>query len=206
MDPATIIGTTSAILSFVQFAGNIIKTAVELHSNEANATEVIKAFDESVADFKTRLAVLKTRTSQAGNNNNYNNSVTADDAWINLLTCSSECEKLGERISGLLEKCKTNGKASRPTLRERLRLYATHKRNVPETAESSRANIIRASVMTVWRSDEIDCLRGQWSQCIAAFNAACTRYGSPTALKYENTAIQILIRKLGSSHVNTLIT
>ncbi|KAK2606782.1 hypothetical protein N8I77_005510 [Diaporthe amygdali] len=40
MDPATIIGTASAVLSFAQFAGKIIKTGSELHSKRTNATEI----------------------------------------------------------------------------------------------------------------------------------------------------------------------
>lgn len=183
MDPATIIGTTSAILSFVQFSGKIIKTGVELHSKKANATEINKTFEESVTEFETRLAVLKASTSHRGNNNNYNISPTADDAWDNLLKCSSECENLGKRISALLGKCKVNSKTPRPSLRERLGISATHKASVPKTAECSLMEGIRASVITVWTSIEVESLRDHWSQCIAAFNAACTRYGSLIAFE-----------------------
>ncbi|KAG6353435.1 hypothetical protein INS49_005616 [Diaporthe citri] len=56
MDPATIIGTTSAILSFIQFAGKIIETGVELHFKKANATEFNKTLEESVKEFEKRVA------------------------------------------------------------------------------------------------------------------------------------------------------
>lgn len=183
MDPAIIIGTTSAILSLVQFSGKIIKTGMELHSKQANATEINKTFEESVAEFETRLAVLKATTSHQGNNNNDNNSSTADDALKNLLKCRNECENLGKRILALLGKCKANSKTSRPSFRERLGLSATHKTNVPETAKCSLTEVIRASVITVWTSTEVESLRDHWSQCIAAFNAACTRYGSLIAFE-----------------------
>lgn len=177
MDPATIIGTTSAVLSFVHFSGKIIKTGVELHSKKANATETNKTFEESVTEFETRVAGLKASTSHAGNYNNYNSSPTADDAWNNLLNCSSECENLGKRISALLGKCKANSKTSRSSLRERLGLSAGRQTNVAKRAECSLTEVIRASVITVWTITEVESLRNHWSQCIASFNAACTRYG-----------------------------
>lgn len=208
MDPATIIGATSAILSFVHFAGKIIKTGVELHSTKAHATEINKTFEESVTEFETRIALLKTRTSHARNNNSYNNSPTADDAWNNLLNCSRGCENLGERLLVLLGKCKANNKNSRPSFSERLGLFATHKTNVSKPAGCRITEVIRASVITVWTSGEIESLRDQWSQCITAFNAACTRYESfiaPEICKYCYSGIHMKIRFESCQHFDCLV-
>lgn len=206
MDPATIIGTTSAVLSFVQFAGKIIKTGAELHSKKTNATEINESFEESVTDFKERVAVLKTETSHASISHD-NNSLRTDDVWNDLLRCSNTCEKLGRRILGLLAKCKAKTKPPRVGIRERLniKLSATHKADGSPRAELSLTEVMRASVVTVWTSDETESLRGQWSQCIAAFNAACARYRLLNFPEILKLAINSLTYNLGSSRPSASI-
>lgn len=185
MDPAaTIIGTTSAILSFVQFTGKVISVAYKIHTSAEGATDENRSLEEAVTDFQHRLEDLPSvsevsysASPQAGL------SSANTKAEKSLLRTARECETLGNKILDVLTKTKAKAdqvdEKQSKSLRHALK-RCFRKDGTGDFAESSsRPSFVegmRASIQTVWKKDEIDALRQQWEGCVVRFNMDLQRY------------------------------
>jgi hypothetical protein len=111
VDPFTIIGTTSAVLSFAQFAGNVVSTAYGLYSSSSESTEENAGIEDVTRKMTTLLDDLqaqvdsKSQSSQEGS----------------IVHLAAHCRSLGEKIISLLKKTKTKKTKKTHSLRECIR-------------------------------------------------------------------------------------
>lgn len=174
MDPATIIGTTSAILSFVQFTGKVISVAYKIHDSADGAIDENRSLEEAVTEVQNRLEKLQPN-GQVSSTNAQLGTAASTNADTGLLRTAHECEMLGNEILRLLNK--TKAKYSQAD-REPLSLRRAWKRFRKDTADdltrtSSKPTFIegiRAGIQTVWQKDNIDSLRRQWEGCVVRLN------------------------------------
>lgn len=180
MDPATIIGTASAVLSFVQFTGKIISTALEIRENAGQVTKSNQNLDATVNEFNSRLAKLKSQTPALSKSSS-GVSAVEDDAQASLLLSSSKCEDLGNKIQNLLKEISTKKKdplkpsAKKPTSQE-------HPNGTPENgpaalpAKASLSQVFKATFKSLWLEKDVKSLREEWETCLKQFNADFMRY------------------------------
>lgn len=176
MDPATIIGTASAILSFVQFTGTIISTGIKIRNAASGAIEENQSFKGVLSDFEDRLHELQFKTDNLAANPGSNN-----DAEESLLQASKGCQELGSRIREALDKttAKVANEGERHSVRRRISKIISRRpdKDAPQLSSNpTLAEVIRASIQTVWKREEIDRLRDQWETCMVQFNLARSRY------------------------------
>lgn len=95
-DPFTIIGTTSAVITFAQFAGNIISTAYSLYESTTDGT----AENERLEDVTSKMNQLLDNLSAE----KAAKPLSSQDKSIAELAAS--CHDLGEKILTLLKKTK----------------------------------------------------------------------------------------------------
>lgn len=95
-DPFTIIGTTSAILSFVEFSGKVIKTARSLHDSVSGSTQSHERLESVMEQTRGLLAEMKQQQATESGI-----EVQGDTHII-----VENCESLGSDMLKLLEKTK----------------------------------------------------------------------------------------------------
>lgn len=177
MDPATIIGTTSAILSFVQITGKVIAVACKIHGSADGATDDNRSLEEAVTDFQTRLDKLRSvgKVSQSINLR-AGASPAKTDVENSLLRTAHECETLSSKILNILIKTKaTADQVDEKQSTSFKRAWKRFRKDVTGdlTGSSSKPPFIegvRASIQTVWQKEKIDALRQQWESCVVRFN------------------------------------
>lgn len=177
MDPATIIGTTSAILSFVQITGKVISVAYKIHESADGATDENRSLEEAVTDFQTRLEELRSIGKVSHSTDlRAGASPAKTDVKNSLLWTARECETLSNKILDVL--IKTKAKADQIDEQQSTPLKRALKRFRKDGAgrpagSSSRPSFvegIRASIQTVWQKAKIDALRQQWESCVVRLN------------------------------------
>lgn len=192
MDPATIIGTTSAILSFVQFSGKIISTAVHIHRSTTGATDDNRNFAAVVANFQERLENLRkdaaTCESKAANTGP---GQALNDAEKQLLATIKKCEDLATKIDAILKTTTAAGRQSdssvtksstrRTSLRQWLRPFKGQDSS-PHASEHTGPTLsgtIKASVQTVWQREVVIELHKDWETCSIQLDQAIFRRVAP---------------------------
>lgn len=176
MDPATIIGTTSAVLSFVEFTGEIISTIIEIGRKGKGATDDNRKFEQVVQDFNAKLSALRPKPTIGPHGASVAGPQVDTDAEEALLQSVARCEELGASINKVLLKAKAHpkddhGKQSGSFRKVLGRIGGRGTNKGPALVE-----VIRASVVTAWKADEIESLRTKWEFCIKAVNDALFRY------------------------------
>lgn len=172
MDPATIIGTTSAILSFVVFTGSVISTAIKIHGNADGATLENQTFEDVVTELEQKYKDLVALTSTS-----LKDPAFKSDAEKSLIQNLDECTALGKRIHGLLDKTKASAKPEHLTQRVKGKIRKAIGKS-ETTCKPTLLEVMRAGLQTVWKKDEIDALRQQWETCMIQLNGAIFRYVS----------------------------
>ncbi|KAG8162818.1 hypothetical protein KVR01_007296 [Diaporthe batatas] len=182
MDPATIIGTTSAILSFVQFSGNLISVASKIYESSDGAVDDNRKLEEVVTDFQTRLRSLQPLdTSFCTTDSQAEVSAAKTDAEKSLLRTASQCETLGNVILEILSKTKAKiiqiDETQSPSLLRRSwrRIRKDAPVDIAGTSKPTLTEAIRASIQTVWQRDKIGVLRQEWEFCVSRLNADLQR-------------------------------
>ncbi|POS71851.1 hypothetical protein DHEL01_v209759 [Diaporthe helianthi] len=189
MDPATIIGTTSAILSFVQFSAKVISTAIEIRDNAGQATKSNQALGETVKDFNSRLATLRLQTPVLQSNLHVPGFPGVDaDAKLSLLRCVARCEELGSSIEALLHKIEGPGKDNTRKSGGKFKSWksttgAPSSSPSSPQAKPSSSLPLTASLKSLWSEKEIKSLREQWEQCVRDFNVSFMRLDIQTRLQ-----------------------
>ncbi|KZL88344.1 p-loop containing nucleoside triphosphate hydrolase, partial [Colletotrichum incanum] len=107
-DPWTIVGSASAILTFVEFAGKCVKTAKSLHESASGSTEDNSRFENVVTKMQNLIDGVKAERAEA----------PASEAEIGLFAVANECESLGRAILKLLHRTSRKAESS---LRETIR-------------------------------------------------------------------------------------
>lgn len=106
IDPWTVIGTTSAVLSFAEFAVAVVKTAVGINKSEDGASEDNKRLSEVTKNGQRLLAQMsELKASQSGRN-------TLTPVEESMLALAEQCRLLGERILKFLEKMQASKEGS----------------------------------------------------------------------------------------------
>ncbi|KAG8161447.1 hypothetical protein KVR01_008434 [Diaporthe batatas] len=106
MDPWTIIGTTSAVLSFAEFAFAIVKTAVDINKSEDGASEDNKRLADVTKNGQELLAQMSEfKISQA-------QEPTLGPTEDSMLATAEQCRLLGEKILKFLDKMQANKEGS----------------------------------------------------------------------------------------------
>lgn len=178
MDPATIIGTTSAILSFIQFTGQIISTGVKIYNGVHGASENHFALESTVSDFDKVFENVQSQifltSSPTVINASTDYSHHARDSLQRTLT---ECQSLGKRIADILQKTKA-APGNNASKLDRLRRWR-HARNKsskgPQTPpgltprKPTIFEVMKASIWTIWHEGDLDDLRKDWKTCIIQF-------------------------------------
>lgn len=180
MDPATIIGTTSAILSFVQFTGKIISTAIENRDNAGQVTKSNQELDATVSEFNSRLAKLKSQRPALSKSSSGVLAVE-DDAQASLLLSLSKCEDLGHKIQKLLKEMsiKKMDATKSSAKKSRSQEYPPGTpENCPSAlpAKASLPQAFKATVKSLWLEKDVKSLREQWESCVKEFNVNFMRY------------------------------
>lgn len=174
MDPATIIGTTSAILSFIQFTGKIISTAIAIRNNAGPAADSNQALDATVKEFNSRLAKLRSR--MLAQPSQFSEFLTADgDAQASLLLSLAKCEDLGSKIQKLLDRIGVQKmyQTGSPVSKSRFRkVIYSPTGNIPSTVlvKASLPEAFKTSLKSLWMEKDIKSLREQWENCVKDFN------------------------------------
>lgn len=186
MDPATIIGTTAAILSFVHFSGKIISTAVQIHRSASGAGEDNQKFADVIVNFNDRLerlgkdaATFKSKASTTGNDQ------ALSDAEKQLLATINRCEELAEKITDVLNKTNAAHKrdeksaakfsAGRAMLRKLFVNAQSNRPNASGKMGPTLSETIRAAVQTVWQREAVEKLRKDWESCSVQLDQAIFR-------------------------------
>lgn len=106
IDPSTIIGTTSAVLSFAESAIAIVKTAVGINKSEDGASEDNKRLSEVTRNGQELLSQMtEFKTSQAG-------KPTLTPAEESMLATAEQCRLFGENILKFLGKMQATNESS----------------------------------------------------------------------------------------------
>lgn len=106
IDPWTVIGTTSAVLSFAEFAFAIVKTAVDINKSEDGASEDNKRLSEVTRNGQQLLAQMaELRTPQSGKG-------ILTPVEESMLAIAEQCRLLGERIIKFLGKMQASNEGS----------------------------------------------------------------------------------------------
>lgn len=174
MDSATIIGTTSAILSFVQFTGKVISVAYKIHGSSHGAIDDNKNLEEAVTGLQIRLKGLRTSGESSCSTDYHAEASGLEPAADNtLLTTARECEDLGNNLLKILNKTKSKAvqvdeKRSASMLR---RAWKRFRKDAPDDVARPRSKPtllegIRASIHTVWHEDELRKLCQKWESCV----------------------------------------
>ncbi|KAL1872654.1 hypothetical protein Daus18300_004200 [Diaporthe australafricana] len=184
MDPATIIGTTSAILSFVLFVGNVISVANKIHDSADGATDDNRSLEEAVTDFQNNLENLRHTGKFSCSTDSQTGAYAAKtDAESNsLLRTAHECEILGNKTLEVLNKTKAKANhvdEKHPASRFKRAWKRSRKdssdRSTSSPKQPSLVEGIRAGIQTVWQKDKVDALRRQWEGCVFRFNMDLAR-------------------------------
>lgn len=175
MDPATIIGTTSAILSFVQFTGSVILTAKKIHDSAHGATIENQTFQDTVTNFRQKYQALETNLSKLTSDSTKVSGLESD-AKEELIESVRRCIALGTQIHALLDKVKASTKPDDKKQPSRLRgLFRTGSKKDSSHKPTSVA-LTWAALKTVWKEDQINALRKEWESCMVQFQNAIMRY------------------------------
>lgn len=186
MDPATIIGTTSAILSFVEFTGKIISTAVEIHKSLDGATNDNLTLESTVANFEKVFKDVQSKISSTPTRSVAGTSTNKDNfARDSLIQTLAKCQSLGERISDLLQKTKAVP-ASRLSMLDHLDKWRRKHRKSHQVNQTNSGpvrptlvEVMRATIRTVWHKEELNDLREEWEVCLIQFKIDFSKQVNP---------------------------
>lgn len=173
MDPATIIGTTSAILSFVKFTGQIISTAVEIHASLDGASTDNLSLERTVAKFKKIFDKVKSEISLTSSPPIAGTLTSNEFARDSLVQTLTKCQSLGDRITILLKKTKAMPTSQSTGILHYFKKWRHMLRNSPQTRQAQSGplkptlvEVIRATIRTVWHKKELQDLRDEWEDCL----------------------------------------
>lgn len=148
MDPATIIGTTSAVLSFVQFSGRVLTTAWSLYESVAGTLEEHACLEDVTVEMrrlveglpKEEWLKIPPRHPQQ-----------EKDSLSGLQAVAQKCEELGGEILTLLEKLRIDQKKRKGSGKYLLAA-------------------LKAGAVNVWKKETIKDLRDQLQMCSSNLN------------------------------------
>ena len=157
MDPASILGTTSAVISFIDFIGKCLSTAREL--NDAQGTireyqrlgELTSALDWGLIDLRAGLGEKKR-----GRGNN-----STSNAEESLLRVLEQCMIVEQDIRKLANLQVEKRPKSQPWTSEADKL-----KNVIRYA----FRLAKVSIHAVWTKPEAEGLKREFSQCTSLLN------------------------------------
>lgn len=159
MDPATIVGVVSAIISFIEFTGIIISTATKIYNAKDGTTDEIRKIDTAVKNYKNGPGIDRQTIADPIEQS----SPALKDALKCLRYCQEECIRVATEIDALVNATTV---ASRDANKTHSRIWGRL---------SSNKSVIKASFITVWNREKINILRKQWEECIGRFNDASAR-------------------------------
>lgn len=182
MDPATIVGTTSAILGFVQFTGKLISVACEIYESSDGAVDDNQKLEEAVTDLQIRLRGLRpTEESSRSADAQAGVHAARTDAEKSVLQTAIQCQTLGNEILEILNKTKAKVVQIDETRSQSLlrrswrRLRRDDSGGTAPTCKPTVTEAIKASVQTVWQKDKVGLLRQRWEFCVGRLNADLQR-------------------------------
>ncbi|PSR88633.1 hypothetical protein BD289DRAFT_230436 [Coniella lustricola] len=201
MDPATIIGTVSAVLSFVDFTGKIISIIMEIRRKGKGATQDNLNFEGTVQDFEAKLTALQPKPRIGPHGPSIAGPRVDTDAEEALRQCLARCDELGKEIKLVLFKTKTSSADDHGKLSTSFRKALSKFGSRGAVESPALVEIIRASVATVLKADKMESLRAKWERCISSVNDALFRLETS-----KNFDILLQISHESSNHLRILQT
>ncbi|KAF4465116.1 p-loop containing nucleoside triphosphate hydrolase [Fusarium albosuccineum] len=172
MDPASIIGITSAVISFVDFIGKAVTTARELS-------------DAGTIDEYERLATLTT-TLQSGIASLEKRQETShghlSDEEKSALQVAKQCKQIGVSIQRLVGKMRAPEPTCPATSKQQISMADKLLDKVTRAAKTGRV-----ALFVLWKKQEADDLRKEFDSCTIQLNAHLIRMASSdVAEKLDN--------------------
>ena len=155
MDPASIIGTTSAVLSFVDFVWKAASTAKEIYDSATDSREEDDRLRELTSALDPAINKLQARLQQKGR---------LAEEEKSALRVAEQCRKVGGMLLELLRKqqlepsAAKNGAGGRP-------LAATVKQKFARVANAAKVTIV-----VLWNKKECEDLRNEFNMCTIQLN------------------------------------
>ncbi|KAI8711958.1 hypothetical protein NCS52_01460900 [Fusarium sp. LHS14.1] len=159
MDPASIIGTTSAVISFVDFIGKAVNTARQL--SDAGSIDEYERLGKLTTTLESSIASLRKR-GDAGDEE-------LSDEEKSALRVAEQCKHIGDSIQHLLGKMR----APEPTSKQQISMADKLLDKVTRAAKTGRVALV-----VLWNKQEADDLRRQFDSCTIQLNAHLIRMAS----------------------------
>ncbi|EEU41538.1 uncharacterized protein NECHADRAFT_87715 [Fusarium vanettenii 77-13-4] len=159
MDPASIIGTTSAVISFVDFIGKAVNTARQL--SDAGSIDEYERLGKLTTTLESGIASLRKR-GEAGDEE-------LSDEEKSALRVAEQCKQIGDSIQHLLGKMRT----PEPTSKQQTSMADKLLDKVTRAAKTGRVALV-----VLWNKQEADDLRRQFDSCTIQLNAHLIRMAS----------------------------
>lgn len=175
MDPATIIGTTSAVLSFVTFIGQTIQVGRKIWDN---ANEVSESGDNEYKQCKKLHQAFKPSLKRLKEEKLAKGEDALADAERSLLSVLSLCESLATEVINLMENYEYQP-APRPDPNGKHSRWKRITRKI-----GIAGNFIKITLRVLWEEEEAKDLRERFNACAAQLNIHLTGvYGSVISSK-----------------------
>lgn len=167
MDPASIIGTTSAVLSFVDFIWKASSTAKEIYESATDSREDDDRLRKLTSALHPAINKLQARLQQKGR---------LAEEEKSALRVAEQCRKVGGMLLELLRKqqlepsAAKTGPGGHPTA-------ATVKQKFARVAKAAKVTIV-----VLWNKKECEDLRNEFNMCTIQLNThllVLARFNSP---------------------------
>lgn len=160
MDPASIIGITSAVISFVDFIGKAVNTARQL--SDAGSIEEYERLDKLTATLNTGIASLERR-GEAGDRQ-------LSDEEKSALRVAEQCKQIGDSIQRLVGNMRAPEPTSLSTSKQQNSMPDKLLGKITRAAKTGRVALI-----VLWNKQEADDLRRHFDSCTIQLNAHLIR-------------------------------
>ncbi|KAK4213181.1 hypothetical protein QBC37DRAFT_176051 [Rhypophila decipiens] len=156
MDPASIIGTTSGVLSFITFCVQAVQVGQKVHRSAVDATDDTGAneYTQCKRFCQTFQPTLERLRKQA-NNSGKNGISNAEESLLRIVTL---CDSVGAEIIVLMEKYELQ-QPSDPGLSRGIRKRIGEKIGVGK-------HVIRVTLRALWDHEEAKELRTRFNECV----------------------------------------
>jgi hypothetical protein len=155
MDPASIIGTTSAVLSFVNFVWKAASTARNLYESATGSQEEDERLRALTTALDPGIEKLRIRLQQIDK---------PSDEEASTLRVAEQCKKVGNMLLVLLDK------QQRASLSEN----DGEKSSVADRLKEKLVkvtNVTKATIVILWNKHECEELRREFDTCTIQLNA-----------------------------------
>lgn len=160
MDPASIIGTTSAVLSFVGFIFQTISVTRELHDAGKDGLDEHNRFKEVTSSLRPGLSKLKEKVDEKGEE-----ALSVEEK--SKLRVATQCEKVGDMILDHLDRYTPTHKSlskAREAATPSHQAKMSWMKRVLERIVSSKETL-GAALRIVWYRADAEEMRMQFNIC-----------------------------------------